>query len=344
MIGSTPRTITEAGLASCSSELLPVDSVLFSSRAPIGHVAINTVPMATNQGFKSFVPIAEKLDPRFLYHWLKANKAHLKSLGNGATFKEVSKEVVSRISIPLPPVEEQRRIAAILDQAEALRAKRRQALAKLDTLTQSLFLEMFGSPFSCRGRYQTEALIRIVEGVFDCPHSTPDWAETGVRCLRTPDLGVGYWVSGNERFVSENVYAQRSRRAHLSPGDIVLSREGTVGIAAIVPQGMRACMGQRLVQIKPNLKKAIPEYLLWYLLQILSPERISHIMVGSTAQHLNVKELKMLKIPLPPLQLQQQFANSLAEVAAIGRKGNCGSEQLDLLCLSLQHRAFRGEL
>lgn len=73
-ISDTPRRITPAGLASCAATILPVGSVLFSSRAPIGHVAINVVPMATNQGFKSFIPKRHRIEPEFLYHWLRANR------------------------------------------------------------------------------------------------------------------------------------------------------------------------------------------------------------------------------------------------------------------------------
>jgi len=144
-IGETPRTITAEGLASCAAEVLPSNSVLFSSRAPIGHVAINTVPMATNQGFKSFIPAPEKLDAGYLFHWLCANRSYLEGLGNGATFKEVSKAAVSRIEIPLPPLDEQRRIAAILDQADGLRRRRREAMGRLDVLYSSISAATFGT-------------------------------------------------------------------------------------------------------------------------------------------------------------------------------------------------------
>jgi hypothetical protein len=90
-LDSTPRTLTAEGLASCSAEILPRHSVLLSSRAPIGLVAINRIPVATNQGFKSFVPDTSRLDSGFLYHWLRANRSFLENLGTGATFKEVSK-------------------------------------------------------------------------------------------------------------------------------------------------------------------------------------------------------------------------------------------------------------
>lgn len=144
-LDKTDRTITDAGLNECSARLLPPGSVLFSSRAPIGLVAINTTPMATNQGFKSFVPRPE-VNADYLYWWLRANRRQLEDLGNGATFKEVSKAVVSRVQFPLPPLTEQRRIAAILDKADAIRRKREQALTLADDFLRSVFLEMFGDP------------------------------------------------------------------------------------------------------------------------------------------------------------------------------------------------------
>jgi type I restriction enzyme S subunit len=147
-INATDRKITSAGLASCSSAILPTGSVLFSSRAPIGLVAINSVPMATNQGFKSFIPQPDQLDAKYLYHWLVYNRARINAMGVGATFKEVSKKVVADIEISLPPLSEQKRIAAILDKADEIREKRERATAKLDQLSQSLFIDMFGDPES----------------------------------------------------------------------------------------------------------------------------------------------------------------------------------------------------
>ncbi len=145
-LGDTQRRITRAGLESCAATILPAGSVLFSSRAPIGHVAINAVPMATNQGFKNLVPKRGVAEAQFLYHWLRANRSYLESLGSGATFKEVSRSVVARVEVPLPPIAEQRRIADILDRAEALRAKRRAALARLNDLPWSCLVASVGDP------------------------------------------------------------------------------------------------------------------------------------------------------------------------------------------------------
>ncbi|BAV87990.1 type I restriction-modification system [Rothia aeria] len=139
-IDSTERTITESGKASCATSILPENSVLLSSRAPIGHVAINTTPMATNQGFKSIIPTNDVI-PKYLYYWLSANKYYIQSMGNGATFKEISKKVVESIVLPLPPLEEQKRIVSILDKAKSIQEARERQLAALDELSYSIFVD-----------------------------------------------------------------------------------------------------------------------------------------------------------------------------------------------------------
>ncbi len=343
-ISDTPRKLTRAGLEKCAAAVLPAGSVLFSSRAPIGHVAVNTVPMATNQGFKSFIPRPERVVAKFLYWWLRTNRAYLESLGNGATFKEVSKAIVSRIEIPLPPLADQLRIADLLDRAEALRAMRRAALAQLDSLTQSLFLDLFGDPATNPKGWPRRELKDVCEAINDCPHTTPTWTSEGVICLRTSNLSKGGWNWDDTRFVSEAAYHERSKRGYVEEGDIVLSREGTVGIAAIVQSGMKICMGQRLVQVRADATILNSEYLLRHLLCVLDPVRIGQFMVGSTSQHLNVKELRALSIPLPPLPLQREFARRVAAVEALKASHRASLAELDALFASLQHRAFRGEL
>jgi type I restriction enzyme S subunit len=166
VISKTDRRITHAGLSSCAAKLLPIDSVLFSSRAPIGLVAINSMTLATNQGFKSFVTDKKRLDPSYLYWWLKSNRSYINSLGVGATFKEVSKSIVERIEIPLPPLAEQKRIAAILDKADEIRRKREQTIAKLDQLAQSIFVEMFADDFMS-SKQQISDFFSINDNRFD---------------------------------------------------------------------------------------------------------------------------------------------------------------------------------
>ncbi len=141
-VGETRRTLTDVGLADCSATLLPAGSVILSSRAPIGHVILNTVPMATNQGCKSMIPRSD-LDAKFLFYFIKANVPLLESLGTGATFKELSGGKLASVEIPLPPLAEQKRIVALLDEAFAgideAKAKAEDILTNLDTIIGASF-------------------------------------------------------------------------------------------------------------------------------------------------------------------------------------------------------------
>lgn len=136
------RNITQEGLNSCSAHLLPENSVLFSSRAPIGYVAIAKNPIATNQGFKSIIPNAN-VDSLFLYYALKYNKEKIEAMGSGTTFKEVSGAIMKSFEISLPPLEEQRRIAGILGAIDDKIECNRRINANLELQAQALFEKMF---------------------------------------------------------------------------------------------------------------------------------------------------------------------------------------------------------
>lgn len=139
----TNRKITEAGVESAALKAIPENSVLLSSRAPIGKVAINKKRLYTNQGFKSIVPREDYILPIYLYFLLYFNNEYLNSLGNGATFKEISKKVVENISIPIPPLELQEQFAAKVEAIEAQKAKLQTSLEEMETLFDALMQEAF---------------------------------------------------------------------------------------------------------------------------------------------------------------------------------------------------------
>jgi len=142
------RKITQAGFESCSTELIPENSVVMSSRAPIGHLAITHTPLCTNQGCKTFVPAAN-VDTEFLYHNLQFCMADIRELGSGATFKEVSKSKLAPFTIPLPPLEEQKRIAGILNEqmaaVEEAKKAARERLEAAKALPAAYLREVFPS-------------------------------------------------------------------------------------------------------------------------------------------------------------------------------------------------------
>ena len=142
-ITSGERNITEKGLASCSAQMMPKDAVLFTSRAPIGYVAIASQSVCTNQGFKSIV-VNEKADPLFVYYLLKYNKDAIEAMGSGTTFKEVSGKTMRAVKVRIPlDVSYQKRIAAVLDSLDTKIENNERINDNLEQQAQAIYHERF---------------------------------------------------------------------------------------------------------------------------------------------------------------------------------------------------------
>lgn len=146
-ISETEDTITEEGLDSASTHLLPPKSVLMTSRATIGKCAINTVEMATNQGFKSLVP-ADQIEPWYLYYRMLDTAAFLNSLGSGSTFDEISKTEVQSVDIPIPPLSEQRKIATVLYTVDRAIEKTEEVIEQTERVRAGTAQDLFSSGIS----------------------------------------------------------------------------------------------------------------------------------------------------------------------------------------------------
>ena len=263
---------------------------------------------------------------------------------SGVNLPRLSPSVLEGLEIPLPPLPEQRRIASTLDDLDQLRRQRRAAIAVTTELLTSAFIDEFGDPLRTASHRSAVTLESLCTAVVDCPHTTPSWTESGVLCIRTTNLARGEWRFDETRYVSAETHESRVKRARLEPGDIILSREGTVGIGAIVPPSMIASMGQRLVQLRPDQRRVLPEFLLSYLLEVLEPTRLSRLLVGSTALHVNVRDIRTLRVDVPPMERQLAFGKAVGVVRAKLELQRAHLAKLDELFASLQHRAFRGEL
>lgn len=344
-LDDTPRKLTEAGLRSCSAEVLPPNSVLFSSRAPIGLVAINRVPTATNQGFKSFVPDPSKLDTGYLFHWLRAHRAQIERMGVGATFSEVSKAIVSRIEIPLPPIDEQQRIAAMLDKAEELRAKRRAAIALLDQLPQAIFLEMFGDPFANPMNWPVEPLIRHVDvrrpityGILKPGDDISD----GVPYVRVVDMqDGGIRVDGLKR--TTQAISHLYKRSLLQRGDVLLSIRGHVGRLAVVPANLE---GANITQdtARLALQEMRPDFLVECLRTSSFQRWMARHTKGAAVKGINLGDVKEAPIPIPPSHLQDRFASALEPIRSARAAQRSALAESDAFFVSLQAQAFSGQL
>lgn len=344
-ISRTGRTITQSGLNSCAATILPAGSVLFSSRAPIGYAAINTVPMATNQGFKSLVPKSERLHAGYLLHWLRTNRKYLESLGNGATFKEISKATMARIEIPLLPVEEQCRIAVILDKADKLRAKRKEALALLDSMAQSIFVEMFGDPVANPKQWPAGMLADFVSEMQYGPRFYNEtYSSNGIRIVRITDLDASGTLDFDampKMSIDEEAHGQFILQA----GDVIFARTGaTVGKVALISESDPPCIaGAYFIRMRFG-EKVLPEYALAVLQSKSIQALVAKQSRQAAQQNFSGPGLRRLPMPLPPLHLQTRYkerVESMKKEIAIHRQSMSG---LNAMFESLQHHAFRGDL
>ena len=352
-LDDTPRKITKAGLESCSAKMLPAQSVLFSSRAPIGLVAINTLPVCTNQGFKSLVPHFDLVSPDFLFWWLRSQEEHIQSKGRGATFKEISKKIVEELQIPLPPLDEQKRIAGVLDAADALRAKRREALAQLDMLLQSAFLDMFGDPVTnSRGwhvgpleDYFSKTRTGTCCGPFGSALKKREYVEDGVPVWGIDNVKPNQFVQNRSLFITPAKFAQL-RRYSVESGDILISRAGTVGrMCVATPTVEQSIVGTNLIRLTLDPEAISPVY--FASLFTFCGARLPGLRASGDDRaysFLNTTRLKSLVVPLPPLDLQLGFAAIVESVEQQKASQRAHLAELDTLFASLQSRAFRGEL
>jgi type I restriction enzyme S subunit len=339
-IQSTPRRITAAGLSSCAAEVLPAYSVLLSSRAPIGHVAINAVPMATNQGFKSFIPDRKKLDTSYLYWWLRTNKAYLQSLGNGATFKEISKAIVERIEIPVPPLDEQRWIAAILNQADALAAKRREVLESVNGLPSALFEETFQSD----GIFPTAKLSTLCRKITDGTHQAPKWSENGIPFIFSSNVRNGKISLNTEKHISPDVYRELMRTTPVERGDVLYTAVGSYGNAAVVDTNEEFAFQRHIAHIKPDHTKINSRFLAVMLEAPIVRRQADRVANGLAQKTVTLADIKRFEVISPPREIQDGFEALLLCIERQRQRLSTQLDRMEALFASILDRAFRGEL
>jgi type I restriction enzyme S subunit len=288
---------------------------------------------------------AGAIDRRYLALFLRSPRAmtyyKAKLRGSTARRRSLPKEVFLALSVPVPPVDEQRRIAAILDRADDVRLARNQTLGHLDALAGSLFTEMFGSP-----QYETAELSEVVRPgtivTYGIVQAGSEY-EGGVPYIRTGDI-VGGAIRTDGLRRTDPAIASKFERSRVGVGDIVMSIRATVGTTALVPLELDgANLTQGTAKISPS-DVATGPFLLHYLRSSSSQRWIQAQVKGATFREITLGALRRLPVPLVPFELQQAFDRRLQEVTMTHLQARASSECLDELFVSLQSRAFAGQL
>jgi type I restriction enzyme, S subunit len=288
-----------------------------------------------------------KVDPRFLFRWFASDRTQttLRSFGRQTT--NISNLDISRclrLRLSIPPLAEQRRIAEILDRAESLRAKRRAALALLDTLTQSIFLDMFGDPVSNPNRLVTTQLASVCQLITDGTHQPPPWSQTGHPFLFVSNIGSGELSFETQKFISEDTHAELTRRAPIDVGDVLYSTVGSYGVPALVRTSRKFAFQRHIAQLKPRREVLDPEFLCAMLASPPVRHQADRVARGVAQKTVNLADIRRFTVFCPPLAVQREFAARAAGVVRLRAAQRASLASLDALFASLQHRAFRGEL
>lgn len=296
-----------------------------------------TAPFVPGPNVKLLKPIS-CLDGNYLFRFL--SQLPIESRGYADHFPEVR-----RCVIPLPPLAEQKRIAAILDAADALRAKRRESIEQLDSLIGATFLEMFGDPFADKHPEKTKVLFseltdRITYG-FTCPMQH---LEMGVPILTAKNVLAGSIDWENVHFADRQEFNALTSKSKPKPGDILITKDGSIGRCAVMPDGIEACINQSVALVQPNRAKVEPIYLAAYIQCNAVQLRIQKMGKGNALKHLQITELAKFPAVQPPLYLQQRFASTVEAIEMQKARLKAHLAELDLLLASLQSRAFNGEL
>lgn len=339
--------ITDEAINRSATNKVAKGTVLLVTRTGVGKVAIAGQDLCFSQDITAIQPDPRKLDTGYLVHYLKTKQSHFERLARGATIKGITRDVVKELIIPLPPLKEQRRIAAILNQADALRAKRREALAQLNKLTQSIFIEMFGDQRPIQKITKREKLGKLIE--INPKLNSEERSLIGSSVSFVPMAAID---EHQKKIVKhfERPFTEVSKGyTAFKRNDILLAK-----ITPCYENGKMAISSNLSTEIGFGstefhvLRSSSSEMILFvfHLLQLAwIAEAGARSMKGAAGQkRVPSGFFENLDITVPSGALLRAFADKIQSIDALKIKHSNALTEIDALLSSLQHRAFRGGL
>lgn len=339
------ESLTALGVENSSAKIVPAGTLFVAMYGSIGKLGIAGREMCTSQAIAFARPRPEYVDARYLFHYLLSQRRALESRGRGGTQRNIGQGDLKAWPIPLPSLQEQRRIAAILDQADALRAKRRRSLALLDDLIQAAFLRTFGDPGTWPELWPMGTIGDTVESV-----TYGSSAKAGA-VGEWPILRMGNLTMTGRLELQDLKYLDLSDKdvpKHtVRRGDLLFNRTNSpelVGKSAVVRTDIPLAYAGYLIRLRTT-EQHTTEYLSGYLNSRHGKAVLRGMNKAIIGQaNINAKELQAIRIALPPLALQQSWSRKVAAIEAERSHLEVGLTVIDELFTSLQSRAFSGEL
>jgi len=331
------------------ARLLPEGAVLICCIGSLGKTGIAGTPLVTNQQINAIVFDSDRVDAKYGFYVAKNLTPLLEHYAPSTTVKIVKKSAFAEFSIPLPPLPEQKRIAQILDAADALRAKRRESIAQLDALVQSTFLEMFGDPKINPMSWPVEPLSHVVAQLKGGKNIAESETTTDFKVLKVSAVTSGIFRPNESKYLPADFSVPDSYI--VKAGDLLISRANTtelVGATAYVwetPENI--ALPDKLWRVEMKNNSQIEPLFLFVLsrgrhFRSMLSERAS----GTSGSMRNISKPKLLSTPiiLPPVALQIRFTSVVRSIQTQKSLLQTHLSELNTLFASLQSRAFNGEL
>lgn len=352
VLDSTVERITPEGVANSATNIVPAGSIIVPTRMAVGKAAINTIDLAINQDLKALLP-KESVDRHFLLHFLLSKAEFLEGQAQGATVKGITLDLLRSLKFPCLNLEEQKRIAAILDQADGIRRKRTHQLGTIGDFLRSAYVHTIGHLNSSHGDWEPLTIEALAEqrkgairsGPFGSALRHGEFVDDGVAVLGIDNAVQNKFVWAERRFILPSKY-EELRRYKVFPSDVIITIMGTTGRSAVVPKDIpEAITTKHLATITCDRELIHPEVLSFAIhSDPLIIRQIKSYNKGTIMDGLNLGIIRKLEISLPPMEEQLRFVAMLRKARAMEARAQMPDGSGDDLFQSLSQRAFRGEL
>lgn len=292
------------------------ENILLSVRAPIGALNIAKEKCCIGRGLAAITPHKNFCFNKYLFYILKYKYNELNARGTGSTFKAINKSILNNLPIDIYSIDRQKRIAAILDKATELIALRKQQIQKLDLLVKSRFIEMFGDPVVNSRKWKVISIVDCCSKITDGTHFSPKTFSTGkYKYITAKNIKIGGFDFSDITYVSNDTHKEIYSRCNPEHGDVLYIKDGaTTGIAIVNTLHEEFTLLSSVALLKPN-KALINAY---YLCEVFNNKNmyiaIRKNMGGAAITRLTIKKINEIKLPLPPLPLQEEFATFVEQV------------------------------
>ncbi|MGE6461188.1 restriction endonuclease subunit S [Pseudoalteromonas tetraodonis] len=346
-ISKTVDAITELGVNNSATNIIPAGTILTATRMALGKFAINTVDMAINQDLKAlFINDETKVDRDFLIRFLESKAQYIDSEGKGATVKGITLDFLKHLEIPLPLLDEQKRIAAILDKADTIRRKRQQAIQLADDFLRSVFLDMFGDPVTNPKGFPIGTIRDFVETANYGSSGKASETKGQYPMLRMGNITYeGAWDFTNLKYID---LSEKDKPKYLTQkGDLLFNRTNSkelVGKTAVFEEEKPMAIAGYLIRVRTN-ELGNNYYLSGYLNSAHGKKTLVGMcksIVGMA--NINAQELQDIKILLPPIELQNEYEQIVRATKSKLKSFDKSAELLDDNFNSLSQQALKGQL